>query len=50
MFGRRSQDGRAMLKLEPAKLAFADGDAWALDDVTGVELDPNVSSKPGRWK
>ena len=34
------QDGRATLKHELAKLAFADGTEWAQDDVSGVELDP----------
>ena len=39
MFGRRTQDGRATLKHDLAKLAFADGAEWAQDDVSGVELD-----------
>ena len=42
MFGRRTQDGRATLKQELAKLAFADGREWAQDDVSGVELDPEL--------
>ena len=42
MFGRRTQDGRATLKHELAKLAFADGAEWAQDDVSGVELDPKL--------
>ena len=42
MFGRRPQDGRATLKHELAKLAFADGAEWAQDDVSGVELDPKL--------
>ena len=42
MFGRRTQDGRATLKHELAKLAFADGVEWAQDDVSGVELDPKL--------
>ena len=42
MFGRRIQDGRATLKHELAKLAFADGTESAQDDVSGVELDPEL--------
>ena len=43
MFGRRTpQDGRLTLKQELSKLAFADGHQWAHDDVTGVELDPEL--------
>ena len=44
MFGRRtSLDGRFTLKQELSKLAFADGHQWAQDDVTGVELDPELA-------
>ena len=42
MFGRRTQDGRLTLKQELSKLAFADGREWAQDDVSGVELDPEL--------
>ena len=42
MFGRRTQDGRATLKHELAKLAFADGTEWAQDDMSGVEFDPEL--------
>ena len=43
MFGQRAQDGRATLRQELAKLAFADGNEWAQDEVS-------LSSKPGKWK
>ena len=42
MFGRRTQDGRIILKQELSKLAFANGREWAQDDVSGVELDPEL--------
>ena len=42
-FGRRiPQDGRLTLKQEMSKLAFSDGQQWAQDNVTGVELDPEL--------
>ena len=34
MLGRRTQDVRAMLKQELAKLAFSGGEEWAVDDVS----------------
>ena len=40
MFGRRTQDGRATLKHELAKLAVDDWNDWAQDDVSSVDLDP----------
>ena len=45
MFGRRPQNGVANLKNELAKLAFANGSEWAQDDVSGVELDPELVKK-----
>ena len=42
MFGRRTQDGRAVLRRELAKLAFSRGEEWAVDDVSGVTLDPEL--------
>ena len=42
MFGRRTQDGRLTPKQELSKLAFADGREWAQDDVSGVDLDPEL--------
>ena len=42
MFGRRTQDGRLTLKQKLSKLVFADGREWAQDDVSGVELDPEL--------
>ena len=45
MFGRRPQNGVANLKHELAKLAFANGSEWAQDDVSGVELDPELVKK-----
>ena len=42
MFGRRPQDGRVQLKHALEKLACADGHEWAQDDVSGVELDPEL--------
>ena len=42
MFGRRPQDGRAKLKEALAKLAYHDSGHYAEDDVTGVELDPQI--------
>ena len=38
-------DGRATLKHELAKLAFADGIEWAQDDVSGVELDSEIAKR-----
>ena len=45
MFGRRTQDGRVTLKEELTKLAFSDDKEWAQDDVSGVELDPELSKQ-----
>ena len=42
MFGRRPQNGVNTLKNELAKLAFSHGNEWAQDDVSGVELDPEL--------
>ena len=41
MFGRRTQDGRVVLKQELAKLSFSGCEDWAVDDVSGVSLDPD---------
>ena len=49
MFGRRTQDGRATLKHELAKLAFADGAEWAQDDISGVELDLELVKQARKW-
>ena len=45
MFGRRTQDGRAVLRQELAKLAFSGGDEWAVDDVSEVLLDPELAKE-----
>ena len=45
MLGRRQQDGRLRLRQELAKLAFSEGREWAQDDVSGVELDPDLVRK-----
>ena len=45
MFGRRTQDGRATLRRELMKLAYADTGDWAQDDVSGVALDPELVKK-----
>ena len=45
MFGRRTHDGRAALRRELMKLAYTDSGAWAQDDVSGVELDPELMKK-----
>lgn len=43
MFGRRTpQDGRSELKLALAKLAFHGEEEDAQDDVSGVDLDPEL--------
>ena len=42
MLGRRTQDGRALLNHERAKLALADGTEWGQDDASGVELYPEL--------
>ena len=48
MFGRRTHDGRLTLKQELSKLAITDGREWAQDDVSGVGLTLNSSSRPER--
>ena len=35
MFGRKTQDSRAVLRQELAKLAFSRCEEWAVDDVSG---------------
>ena len=45
MFGRRPQGERPRLRQELAKLAFSDGRECAHDDVSGVELDPDLDHK-----
>ena len=45
MFGRRTQDGRTTLKQELAKLAFSGGAEYALDDASGVSLDPELAQE-----